>query len=720
MRAREKTLHERSQVETCRHRWNVQGKGAQEQARCHLLDRLVAPIVGNGRLLDREVCEACVDSFPSTLVDVNPVLASIVYSIAEEQANALQRDVVVRRRAEALRDWAERCIPRVFPDEEDLSLDLLANPSCDWVEIETLLPPPERRCGPEVRQWAVGVTTAPRRLPTLEYCLDGLSGAGWPEPVLFADESLELPKRFEELTVTVRRPRVGAWPNYYLALAELTLRQPEADVYMILQDDALLFHHPQLREYLEEILWPGDRPGLVSLYCARDYTQGQSGWHELPMQWVWGALAFLFPAEVARQFLRDPQVQAHRKTGQSGGLSGIDLVIGKFAFENEIPIHFPTPSLVQHIGQVSTLWNSARASGSRKAERFAGAIAQQFADPDPGNRTPQKPAEGSNSTVLGVRFVRSLEHVLGRRTHRSGWPYAFVSLQPLADSRGLRFDDAIEQNFAFSSRPEAYKEPWVGVFHQPPNMPPFLKPQHSLPVLFRSPVWQESFPHLIGAIALSEYLAAFLSESLGVPTFAVKHPTEPPEVRWSPDRYARNASRRLIQVGWYLKNTQLIFQIPMLPGLKKMRLLACEENVRSYDQRVRRYWTDRGTRSARWVDQAEDLGRVSAAGYDRLLVENVVVAEVFDASASNVVLDCIGRTTPMVINRHPAVVEYLGVDYPLYFADPFEIPDLLQEDRVLKAYAYLSKLDRTWLPGTAFRESVRSVLEVLTQRMTSA
>jgi hypothetical protein len=45
----------------------------------------------------------------------------------------------------------------------------------------------------------------------------------------------------------------------------------------------------------------------------------------------------------------------------------------------------------------------------------------------------------------------------------------------------------------------------------------------------------------------------------------------------------------------------------------------------------------------------------------------VIFADLYDANADPVVVDCIASTTPILVNRHPAVVEQLGPDYPLYF-----------------------------------------------------
>jgi hypothetical protein len=238
--------------------------------------------------------------------------------------------------------------------------------------IERLLPPPAERCPPDVRQWAIGVTTAHRRLPTLADCLDSLHQAGWQKPRLFVDSRVAIPDRFSDLPVTLREPRIGAWPNYYLALAELLMRDPHADAYMLVQDDSLFFGHAGLRAYMERILWPGPAPGIVSLFCSRSCTQAIHGWHCFDDTWVHGALAFIFSNEAAKRFLADRSVVEHRCANADDGLVKIDILIGAWAHERKVPIYYPTPSLVQHIGHVSTLWPSARAAGARRADHFAG------------------------------------------------------------------------------------------------------------------------------------------------------------------------------------------------------------------------------------------------------------------------------------------------------------------------------------------------------------
>jgi hypothetical protein len=218
------------------------------------------------------------------------------------------------------------------------------------------------------------VTTAPRRQETLSVCLDSLLRAGWPVPRLFVDSRVEIAARFAKLPVTLREPAVGAWPSYYLGLAELLLREPTADAYLMIQDDALLYDRENVREYLECALWPKWPLAAVSLYCPMVYTQPSAGWHTRADLWVYGALAFAFPRESAKRLIADLRVLGHRWTKRNEGLANIDLVIGHWARRNNVPIVYPTPSLVQHIGDTSTLWPRGRALGARKADQFAGDI----------------------------------------------------------------------------------------------------------------------------------------------------------------------------------------------------------------------------------------------------------------------------------------------------------------------------------------------------------
>ncbi|HUY36664.1 MAG TPA: hypothetical protein VMV69_28275, partial [Pirellulales bacterium] len=77
-----------------------------------------------------------------------------------------------------------------------------------------------------VTAWAVGVTTAPRARSTLDQSLASLADAGWRRPRLFAEPGTVLPECGRDLPVSRRDGKLGAFPNWYLGLSELFLREP--------------------------------------------------------------------------------------------------------------------------------------------------------------------------------------------------------------------------------------------------------------------------------------------------------------------------------------------------------------------------------------------------------------------------------------------------------------------------------------------------------------
>lgn len=110
-------------------------------------------------------------------------------------------------------------------------------------------------------QWSCGVTTCTQRLRDglLKGTLKSLREAGFDWPRLFMDGvspgdwalgSDEL----DQLPVTLRWPAVRPWANWWLGLAELFAREPNADRYAMFQDDFVCVKN--LRAYLTACPYP--------------------------------------------------------------------------------------------------------------------------------------------------------------------------------------------------------------------------------------------------------------------------------------------------------------------------------------------------------------------------------------------------------------------------------------------------------------------------------
>lgn len=238
----------------------------------------------------------------------------------------------------------------------------------DRKSIDDVVPVVAR--GPSVAKWAVGVTTAPRKRETFTESMRSILEAGF-APRIFAEPDSPIPDEFRNVPLTQHRETLGCWPNYYMALQELLTRQPDADAYAIFQDDIIVAKGT--REYLERALWPTETCGVVSIYCSLAYAQEKPGWYTLDQKWVWGACAFIFPRDQLVHFLSNNAIH-WRLSGRAGGVRNIDIVVGNWAKEHSRPVWYCSPSLVQHIGNASTLWDNARATGKRKARDFVEAM----------------------------------------------------------------------------------------------------------------------------------------------------------------------------------------------------------------------------------------------------------------------------------------------------------------------------------------------------------
>ena len=343
---------------------------SSETSSCLLLQQLTGLTEVRHCAVSHDACSACVKWYPPTEEHLNPVVASLLYSLCAKITQTDAMPGCSPARAAELRDLALASIPNDY-DATPVTEHVEAQHNTNVTDIAHIVPRPQHRYGPRVREWAVAVTTAPRKQATLDHCLESLIATGWKSPRIIADGDVEISANWNHLPITRRIPQIGAWPSYYLTLIELMMRQPHADAYLIVQDDVVMFEHPQLRAYLESILWPDRRPGIVSLFCSRAYAQPISGWHRLEKNLVWGGQALIFSQEAAIHVVSDLQIVRHRFQGNKG-LTNIDGLIGAWAFETDTPVYVSSPSLAQHIGHVSSLWQTPRAFINRSAAHFAG------------------------------------------------------------------------------------------------------------------------------------------------------------------------------------------------------------------------------------------------------------------------------------------------------------------------------------------------------------
>jgi len=215
-------------------------------------------------------------------------------------------------------------------------------------------------------KWAYGVRTVLQsdRVRVDQYLprtLKSLWHAGFRHPWLFVDGAMDDTNytHFGLLTVTTRWPALGVTGNFVLSLWELMLRFPDADRYILFEDDLICCRN--IRPYLDRLSY---RPqSYWNLYTCPYYQtacppwrqgSGREGFYRTPHKGK-GALALVFD-RTAAVTLMSSQWLAQRLL-EAPGEDPIDGLIATAMHKAGFREWAHTPSLVQHVGEVSSFGN---------------------------------------------------------------------------------------------------------------------------------------------------------------------------------------------------------------------------------------------------------------------------------------------------------------------------------------------------------------------------
>lgn len=292
--------------------------------------------------------------------------------------------------------------------------------------------------------------------------------------------------------------------------------------------------------------------------------------------------------------------------------------------------------------------------------------------------------------------------------HRSGWKYALKWLKDLHNPDGYLFDSFIEKTFFWNPKGiRPHYRPWIGFIHVPPNIPDWFLGEQSNEKIFNSDAWKRSLPYCEGLFTLSEYHRRDLEEKLSIPICALQLPTSTPHLKWKWDKFESNPEKKIIQVGWWLRKLHSIFR---LKSSKYHKMIIKPLHLKFIDDlfnHEREILKQNGLFSEELYHTARTIGYLPDKDYDKLLGENLVFADLYESSANNLIVECIVRNSPVLVNPLPGVVEYLGKDYPLYFNDLEEAVEKAENlDLVYKAHRYLmNHQNKNKLSGSYFLES---------------
>lgn len=277
-----------------------------------------------------------------------------------------------------------------------------------------------------------------------------------------------------------------------------------------------------------------------------------------------------------------------------------------------------------------------------------------------------------NTNPFRLKHLKRFEEL----QHRSGWNKVLESLFKFHSPYALTLlDDSVDQAFYNnyrSGRPEVYNFPWVGFFHCNVHLTSPFPVELGLENIFQLPEFKDSLPYCKGLYTLSQYLQRGVKDLLNgmeVPVEAILHPTETDVPRFNYGAFRSNP--RVLQVGYWMRNLDVFHQLksphPKYAILSKHVVPAVLDYVKVLRQ----------DKSVTYMEYQENHL------YDQLLQDCVVFLNLHDTSANNAIIECIARGTPILVNKHPAAMEYLGEDYPLFYSSLEEAERKLRNNPLL-------------------------------------
>lgn len=303
--------------------------------------------------------------------------------------------------------------------------------------------------------------------------------------------------------------------------------------------------------------------------------------------------------------------------------------------------------------------------------------------------------------------------------HRSGWGYVVNGLASFTRPyRGtIMFDSCIDKSFLWSKNELLdkgaipYVDDWVGIIHHTFS-------EHCGPnncnALFETREFIESLKVCKCIIVLSEYLKTIVEEKLkslaiNVKVKSVLHPTQfvNQNSMFNPNLYDYTVTH----IGDFLRNKHSFYELN-IPKFKK-QILDNSKKTNDLSSLSCSNELSLSLNKCKTDPNITVIGHLNNEEYDELLKRTVVFINLYDASACNTLIECIVRNTPIFVNKHPAVIEYIGKDYPGLYDSLIEFHDFCTIQRINDMHKYLSKQSvlNNNLSLKTFLNSINSLLQ---------
>lgn len=283
--------------------------------------------------------------------------------------------------------------------------------------------------------------------------------------------------------------------------------------------------------------------------------------------------------------------------------------------------------------------------------------------------------------------------------HRHDFRQITGALGPLVrDTAPFGFIPFLEKYFVWgqgegearSSAPKPISMPWIGYMHVPFDGPELTWSEEVKPESYmKTSLWKNSLKHCRGLMCTTEDLCKQVRTRLpAIPCEAIPLPTDISLGKiFSFHNFTLNP--KVSQLGSFWRNNLAIYELRS--SARKAIVLKNKQHEEALKSEALAAQRDID------CDGVERISYLEDADYDELLSKSVIMSLMYGGAANNLVLECLVRATPLLVNPLPGVVEYLGEGYPLYTNDVSSASRALDDrGRILAAHQYLWDMRCSW------------------------
>ncbi len=286
--------------------------------------------------------------------------------------------------------------------------------------------------------------------------------------------------------------------------------------------------------------------------------------------------------------------------------------------------------------------------------------------------------------------------------HRGGWGEILNCIHKSdiynVDS-DIVFYDIIEKTFIWEKKNIENKK-WFGIIHCTENTPNYLDDINISNLFKPKSHFLNNIHNCLCLIALSPNVVNFININLkrlniNLNVFLLNHPINKDLniPKFSINAFQKNTDKKILQIGQQLRKITSLYTLKIDTNEYKKVWLTGTKNFNKLNYLFNKECDYLSIENININDI--EMKYTDVNEYDNLLSKNIVFVDLFDAAANNTVLECIIRKTPLIINRLPATVYYLGENYPLFFENIDEVPSLITIENIKKSHNYLKNINTT-------------------------